>query len=58
MSLHRACKRQGFVQELQVTYLIGKNQDQRSIQIGAFSLGQAAMRFDDGAIGCIRIREA
>lgn len=58
MPLHRACKRQGFAYQLQVTYLIGKNQNQRSIQIGAFSLGQAAMRFDDGTIGRIRIREA
>ena len=58
MSLHRARKRQGFPQELQVTYLIGKNQNHCSIQIGTFSLGQAAMRFDDGTIGRIRIHEA
>ena len=42
------CQSDRLAQHLEITDVVGENEHQRSIKIGALGLVQAAMRLDDG----------
>ena len=50
-------ERNRLTQHLDVADMIGEDQDQRGVEIGALFLGEAAMRFDDGAERIVRLCE-
>jgi hypothetical protein len=50
-------QRNRFMQRVYIADMIGKNEDQRRVEIGALRLAQSAMGFDDGAIRIIRLGE-
>src|SRR6266568_1531827 len=44
-------------QHVEIANMIGQNQNQRRVEIGALLVTQSAMRFDDGAKRIIRLGE-
>jgi hypothetical protein len=50
-------QRDRLAQHLEIADMIGKDQNQRRIEIGALLVTQSAMRLDDGAKGIIRFGE-
>jgi hypothetical protein len=50
-------ERQRLAKHIEIADVVGKNQHQRRIQIGALLVAQSTMRLDDGAKRIIRLGE-
>ena len=50
-------KRNRLAQHVDIADMVGENQNQRRIEIGALRVTQSAMRLDDGAKCIIRLGE-
>jgi hypothetical protein len=51
------CQRDSFTQNIYIADVIGENEHQRGIEIGALPIAETAVGFDDQPIGGISIGE-
>jgi hypothetical protein len=47
------CQFDGLTQHIEIADMVGKNENQRGVEIGALLVAQAAVGFDDGAKGVV-----
>src|SRR5437588_12785266 len=49
------CQRERLAEHLEIADMIGKNENQRRVEIGALLVAQSAMRLDNGAKRIVRL---